>query len=88
MIDGTPASTAGTSADIPQPALDITVNVEPALVDITTACAMLGGISRRALDGFVTRGAITPKRVGSRVLFQPDEIRRFAASCPDWEPFR
>lgn len=76
-------ATTGPSAIRRQP---IEITIEPVLVDVTTACELLGGISRRTLDALVRDGHLTPKTVGTRVLFLPDELRRFAATCPDWEP--
>jgi hypothetical protein len=83
-MPGGEASTTGTSTD-GRRNIDI-ITIEPVLVDVTTACKLLGGISPRKLDDLVLDGHITPKRIGSRVLFTPEELRRFATACPDWQP--
>jgi hypothetical protein len=36
-------------------------------------------LSLRSLDFAVTRGLLKPRRMGRRVTFTPDELRRFAA---------
>jgi len=64
----------------------VDITLEPVLVDTNAACELLGGISKSTLDTLIIDGRITPKRIGTRVLITPEELRRFAATCPDWEP--
>lgn len=66
----------------------VVVTVEPEFVDKTTACAMLGGISREKLEALMRAGEIVPQVIGHRVVFRVAEVRRFAAECPSWEPKR
>ena len=70
------------TADLP----DITVTIEPELVDKKTACQMLGGISTDYLETRMRAGDIVPRMVGKRVVFAVEEVRRFARECPSWEP--
>lgn len=65
---------------------DIDLAIEPVLIDVPTACRLLGGISRHKLDQLILDGHITPKSIGTRVVFTPAELRRFADACPDWAP--
>ncbi|WP_301119903.1 hypothetical protein [Mycolicibacterium fortuitum] len=62
------------------------VAVEPVLVGKPVAAAMLGGISEFKLDELVRAGLIKAQRIDRRVVFSPDELRRYAAACPEWEP--
>jgi hypothetical protein len=41
--------------------------------------ARLLGISVRSLDHAVATGLLKPRRLGRRVMFSPEELRRFAA---------
>lgn len=41
--------------------------------------AKLLGLSLRSLDFAVSGGLLRPRRLGRRVLFTPQELRRFAA---------
>jgi hypothetical protein len=65
---------------------DVTVAVEPELVDKPTACQMLGGISVDQLELYMRNGDITPKLAGKRVVFLVKEVRRFGRELPSWEP--
>lgn len=65
---------------------NIAVAMEPAFVDRTTARAMLGNLSNSKLDELVRAGRITPQMIDGKTVFAPSEIRRFATSCPSWEP--
>ena len=64
----------------------VTVTIEPALTDKETACAMLAGIAERKLMQLVAEGQLNARKLGSRTVFEVDELRRFAASLPSWEP--
>lgn len=64
----------------------VVVAVEPAFLDKTTVCSMLGNISIDKLDQLIRSGEIVAQKVGKRVVITPDEVRRFAAECPSWEP--
>lgn len=65
---------------------DIAVTVEPALADKQTACTILGGIAARTLMSLVAEGEINARKLGSRTVFEIDELRRYAAQLPSWEP--
>lgn len=58
---------------------------EPFLYDFATACEMLG-ISGVTLREKMHAGLIAAQRDGKKILFQPDELRRYAADLPSWEP--
>ncbi|WP_232002805.1 helix-turn-helix domain-containing protein [Mycobacterium sp. 1245801.1] len=62
------------------------VVMEPELLSKKDAAQALAGMSTRELDRYVRRGAITPRMLGSRVVFTRDEVRRFATELPTWEP--
>jgi hypothetical protein len=64
----------------------VNVNVEPVLADKQTACNILAGICPRALMQLVAEGRLNARKLGSRTVFEVDELRRFAASLPSWEP--
>ena len=66
----------------------VTVSMEPEFLDKETTCQVLGGISAVVLDRLVRKGEITPKVIGSRVVFPVEEVRRFARDCKSWEPKR
>lgn len=66
--------------------IDVAVTVEPAFVDKAGAAQMLGNISERKLNELIADGRINPQTIDARVVFTPDEVRRFAAACPAWEP--
>lgn len=68
--------------------LNVSVAIEPVFLDKETTCSMLGGISVDKLDEFLRTGAIAARTVGKRVVFEPDEVRRFAKACPAWAPRR
>lgn len=67
---------------------DVAVTIEPELVDKSTACQMLGGISEDALERHMRSGDIVPRLIGKRVVFRVEEVRRFARQLPSWEPKR
>ena len=52
--------------------------MEPLLVGRREAAKLLG-LSLRSLDHAVCRGLLKPRRLGRRVLFIPEELRRFAS---------
>lgn len=62
------------------------IGMEPALLNKKAAAEALGGISTSELDRYVKRGDINPRMLGSRVMFEPDELRRFANELPAWAP--
>jgi hypothetical protein len=47
---------------------------------------LLGGISVFKLDQLMRAGEIEAKVIGKRVVFDLDEVRRFAKELPSWEP--
>lgn len=65
---------------------DVQVVMEPAFLGKEATALALGGISIRKLDEFVRAGDINPQVIAGRVVFTPEEIRRFAATMPAWEP--
>lgn len=67
---------------------DVQVVIEPEFLDKAATCQVLGGISEDKLDQLLRAGDITAKRVGKRVVFAVEEVRRFAKACPSWEPRR
>lgn len=67
-------------------AVVVNVTVEPALADKETACLILAGIAQRTLMQLVEQGQLNARKLGSRTVFEVDELRRFAASLPSWEP--
>ena len=46
------------------------------LIPIHEASALLGGISRWTLYGWISQGRIRRVKIGGRVMFSADEIRR------------
>jgi hypothetical protein len=69
-----------------EPPAAVNVTVEPALTDKETACLILAGIHPRKLMQLVEQGQLNARKLGSRTVFDVDELRRFAKSLPDWEP--
>lgn len=65
---------------------EVEVVMEPVFVDKATAAKALGNISQTKLKELMHAGRIHGVMLGGRVMFTPDEIRRFAATCPSWEP--
>ena len=53
--------------------------VEPLLVDLPTAAAMLS-ISERTLSSLVKARTVPHRRLSSRLLFSPVELREWIAS--------
>ncbi|MEW5810312.1 hypothetical protein ACXYX3_17915 [Mycobacterium sp. C3-094] len=66
----------------------VSVVIEPEFLDKATTCQVLGGISHDRLEVLMRAGEITPKVIGSRVVFPVEEVRRFARECKSWEPKR
>lgn len=64
----------------------VDVVLPPVLVDKETAAQLLGRISEFKLDELLRAGRITAKRIDKRVVFDVDEVRRFAKDLPAWEP--
>jgi hypothetical protein len=65
-------------------ALEVTA-IEPVLVDFPTACKLLA-ISKDLLRQEMACGNIAAQTVASKVVFRPDELRRYAEARPAWEP--
>ena len=61
---------------------------EPLLYDRQQVQRLLGNISRTKLYQLVKDGQINPLRIGGKVVFTPDEVRRYVATLPSWEPRR
>lgn len=70
------------SAGIPQ----VQIGMEPAFLSKKDTCAALGGVSIRYLEEEMRKGRINPQVFAGRVVFTPEEIRRYAAEQPAWEP--
>lgn len=64
----------------------VEVVVNPVLCDKETTAQLLGRISEFKLDELLRAGRITAKRIDKRVVFDLEEIRRFANDLPAWEP--
>lgn len=64
----------------------VAVALEPVFVDKSTAAQALGNISMRKLEELIRAGRINPQVIDGRTVVTPDELRRFAAACPSWEP--
>ena len=63
----------------------VVVAIEPVTVDKETACRMLG-IGHTQLMGFVVDGDLAAVKLGRRTVFRVDDLKRFAAQLPSWEP--
>jgi hypothetical protein len=64
----------------------VDISVEPVLLDKEATAQLLGGISVFKLDQLMKAGEIEAKVIGKRVVFDLDEVRRFAKELPSWEP--
>ncbi|DAZ90291.1 MerR family transcriptional regulator [Mycobacteroides abscessus] len=62
------------------------VQMEPIFVGKKTAARALGEISMNKLNELIRAGRINPRILDGRVMFAPEELRRFAADLPSWEP--
>lgn len=60
--------------------------MEPVLLNREEAAAALGGMSVWKLEELYKSGRINPRLLDGRVMFAPDELRRFANECAEWEP--
>ncbi len=60
-------------------ARDVRAGSDPLLVDVRRAAAMLG-VSQRTLWTLTHDGTIPVVRIGSRVLYDPQDLRAFIAS--------
>jgi excisionase family DNA binding protein len=69
-----------------QPTIIVNVTAELVLADKQTACRLLGNIAERTLRQLVHDGELSARKLGSRTMFELDELRRFAAALPSWEP--
>ncbi|WP_240483010.1 MULTISPECIES: helix-turn-helix domain-containing protein [unclassified Mycobacteroides] len=65
---------------------EINVGMEPIFVPKKVAAAALGEISLNKLNELIRTGRINPRVLDGRVMFTPEELRRFAAELPSWEP--
>jgi hypothetical protein len=63
-----------------------TTSLEPALVDFETARQALANMSVNALREEMAAGRINAQRIGKKVVFRPEELRRYAQACASWEP--
>lgn len=50
--------------------------MDPILIGRKKAAELLG-VCTRSLDNMVKNGLISPRRLGRRVLFRPEELKRF-----------
>lgn len=64
----------------------VSVTVEPALANKQTACLILGGIALRTLMQLVADNELNARKLGTRTVFEIDELRRYAAQLPSWVP--
>lgn len=64
----------------------VEVQVRPYFLDKPTTAKALGNISIDKLDELLRAGRIVAKVIDRRVVFEPDEVARFARECPSWEP--
>jgi excisionase family DNA binding protein len=55
------------------------------LVDMKTACRLLS-ISEVKLREEMHAGRINAQRIGRSIVFRPEELKRYAADLPAWEP--
>lgn len=62
------------------------VALEPALVDFETARQALANMSVGTLREEMAAGRINAQRIGKKVVFRPEELRRYAHACASWEP--
>lgn len=70
---------------LPPNPFGVLVTVEPITVDKETACRMLG-IGETALMALVTDGELCARKLGRRTVFAVEDLKRFAAKLPSWEP--
>jgi hypothetical protein len=59
--------------------------IEPALVAFAKACQLLS-MGKDTLRAEMVAGRINAQLVGKKIVFRPDELRRYAAELPSWEP--
>ena len=59
---------------------------KPLLLSRKQTAAVLAGISVWTVDDLVRAGKLTAKKLGARVVFDADEVARFANELPAWEP--
>jgi hypothetical protein len=66
----------------------VIVQTEPVLVDLATAARLLS-ISEPFLRSEMAAGRIAAQRAGAKkIVFRPEELRRYAESLQSWEPPR
>lgn len=68
--------------------LDTQIVMEPVLLDREAAAAALGDMSVWKLEQLYKSGRIKARVLDGSVVFEPAELARFAAECPEWEPAR
>ena len=64
----------------------VTIVMEPVFIDRPTARQLLANISDRKLDELIKAGRVNPQMIDGKIVFTVEEIKRFATSCPSWEP--
>jgi hypothetical protein len=63
----------------------IMVTTEPISVDLRTACRMVS-LSMPVLRAEMAKGRLNAKTYGTKPLFEVEELKRYVASLPSWEP--
>lgn len=63
----------------------VNVAVEPVFVNKTVAASLLG-IGATKLDQLIRDGRLAAHKIDGSTVISPEELRRFAATCPAWEP--
>jgi hypothetical protein len=56
------------------------------LVDFDTTRKILGNMSRETLRQEMAAGRINGRHIGRKVVFRPEELKRYADALPSWEP--
>lgn len=59
--------------------------IEPGLLDLRGATAFLS-LSAPSVRAEMQAGRLHARRFGRKPLFEIDELRRYVASLPSWEP--
>jgi excisionase family DNA binding protein len=63
----------------------MSTEVQPVLVDMETAARSLA-ISDDKLRQEMHAGRINAQKLGSKIVFRPEELQRYANDLPAWEP--
>ena len=72
-------------APVDAPTVVVADVIEPGLLDLRSASAFLS-LSAPSVRAEMHAGRLRARRFGSKPLFALDELRRYAASLPAWEP--